>query len=141
MSEKVYVVRYGSYSDQGIAAVFSSEEAAEKFCNVRNQLTEYVYYAPFWIDEYILDEYKYDKEPRIETYYHVWVDKETGDLYDNEDPEKMIYSEDTKVEISEYSIDVYSVKSNEYAKKVAIEQYQITTQNELENPEVTEDDK
>ena len=36
--EKVYLVRYGCYSDQGIAGAFSTEEKAMRYCEVHNEL-------------------------------------------------------------------------------------------------------
>ena len=134
--KKVYVVRYGSYSDQGIAGVFSTEEKAEKFCEIKNQLTEDIFYTPFWIDEYELDKKEYKKDVKLVTYYHAWIDTEDGELYED-DNETAIYSKDVIVEIGDCYVDVKSVKGLEHAKKVAIEKYQIITQNKLESPEVT----
>ena len=138
--KKVYVVRYGQYSDQGIAGVFSTEEKADKFCEVKNQLTEDNWYSPFWVDEYELDKEEYKGEIKLAKYYHVWLDCEDGDIYED-DEETMIYTKDVVVEVSDDCIDVKSTKSIEHAKKVAIERYQIRTQQELETPKEVKDVK
>ena len=145
--EKVYLVRYGCYSDQGIAGVFSTEEKAKKYCEIHNEING-KYADPYWVDEWIVDLDVIRPEAKVVTYYvaripledewnanhtELWAKK--GDFDPNEDgwTEKDIYSRDVVICKEKDQIVVYSVYSNEHAKKVAIEQYQIHTQQELEN--------
>ena len=139
--DKVYVVRFGEYSDQGIAAVFSSEEEAEKYCYVQNNISENYLYDNHWVDEYILDECKIEGTPIIKRYYVATLEKETGDFFEDELSagderiEDCLYTKDVIVEETDFYIMVKSTKSYEHARKVAIEKYQIYTQNQLENGE------
>ncbi len=63
---KVYIVRFGEYSDQGIAGVYSTEEKAQKYCDVHNELSEYENY---WVDDRILDEDEVSSDTKVVTYY------------------------------------------------------------------------
>lgn len=137
---KVYVVRFGEYSDQGIAGVFSSEEKAKKYCEIQNEIEGY---EDFWVDEYTLDEDEVPKEAKVATYYVARISTKTdrwstaGKIYCAGE-EKRIYTKDVEIEVNENCdvIEVASVRSLEHAKKVAIEQYQIYTQQKFENGEL-----
>jgi hypothetical protein len=137
---KVYVVKFGEYSDQGIAGVFSSEEKAKKYCEIQNEIEGY---EDFWIDEYTLDEDEVPKEAKVATYYVACISTISDDWFKageifSEGEERRIYTKDVEVEQSKLSgaIEVISTKSLEHAKKVAIEQYQIYTQQKFEDGEL-----
>ena len=133
--KKVYVVRYGCYSDQGIAGAFSTEEKAQRYCDIRNKIDKY--YGDFWVDAYIIDENEHPADTRVEKYYNVCINLEeglykAGEIYIKDEGYK-IYT--TPVVIEKHDNDyiyVASTTSLEHAKKVAIEQYQIYTQQKLE---------
>ena len=138
---KVYVVRYGEYSDQGILGVFSTEEKAQKYCDIHNEMEEY---GDYWIDEYELDKYEINPTAKVVTYYKVGIalvddlDVKKGEFYDWDYEDKEIFVNPVEIIIHDkdkYSypyIEVWSTTSFEHAKKVAIEQYQIYTQQKLE---------
>ena len=143
---KVYLVRYGCYSDQGIAGVFSTEEKAKKYCEIYNALED-GYTDGYWVDERIVDLGEVNSQAKVVTYYvasiylkDVWnydrtkIEFKKGELYPDEDEwiEKEIYSKDVIISEKEDYIMVYSIYSKEHAQKVAIEQYQIHTQQKLE---------
>ena len=137
---KIYLVRYGEYSDQGIAGAFSTEEKAQKYCDIQNEILEY---KDFWVDEYVLDEEEVPKEAKVVTYYTACIALEdnrftkSGEIY-RTDEDRRIYTKDVEIEIDKSfnMIEVASTKSLEHAKKVAIEQYQIYTQQKLEDGEI-----
>ena len=137
---KVYVVRYGEYSDQGIAGVFSTKEKAERYCKVQNEIDEGLYYDNFWVSEYTLDKHEVSPNVEIATYYTVCIttitDKfyKAGEIY-FEDEERRVLTKPVIIEKYKDYISVSSTKSLEHAKKVAIEQYQICTQQKLEDGE------
>lgn len=139
MSNKVYVVRYGAYSDQGIAGVFSAEEKAKRYCDIKNEINDF--YDDYWIDEYTLDEHEISKDTKVVTYYSCWISiitnehQRAGEIH-FEDEEKEIFTEPIIIKKYNDCIYVKSVASPEHAQKVAIEQYQIHTQQKLENGEV-----
>ena len=136
---KVYIVRYGEYSDQGIAGVFSTKEKAQKYCDTHNELEDY---EDYWIDERELDEDELSPDTKVVTYYgcsiclnnyissdgtHCYYKK--GDMDFDDLEEKRIYTKDVEVEVQtgndrvyEY-IQVWSVKGTEHAKKVALDKY------------------
>ena len=122
---KIYLVRYGEYSDQGIAGAFSTEEKAQKYCDVHNELEEY---EDYWIDDYELDKDELSSEARVVTYYNVCVYKifdeytEAGEVYAEEE-EKGIFTKPVIVEDKEDYIHVASTTSMEHAKKVAFDTY------------------
>lgn len=132
---KVYLVRYGEYSDQGIAGVFSTEEKAQRYCDIQNKIDNY---TDFWVSEYKVDEEEYPEDTKIELYYSVWIATEddgfvkSGTIY-LEDESDEVFTRPVVIEKTGDSILVKSTKSMEHAKKVAIEQYQIYTQQKLEN--------
>ena len=129
---KVYVVRYGEYSDQGISGVFSTKEKAQKYCDIQNELKDY---EDYWIDERELDKDVLPNDTKVVTYYgctvylndSLYIKKGAIDTEDME--EKRIYIKDVEVEVQtgedkayEY-IEVWSVKGTEHAKKVALDDY------------------
>ena len=132
----VYVVRYGEYSDQGIAGVFSNEKLAQKYCEIQNATHSFGnYHANYRVDEYILDKDAYDLDTRVEPYYEytLWYEgNKITDTY-SDGPDNRIFTRDTVIEEGEEYITVYSIKSSEHAKKVALEQFQIKTQQALED--------
>lgn len=131
--KKVYVVRYGEYSDQGISGVFSTKKAAQLYCNVHNKLDPY--WGGFWVAEYILDEHKYSENTTVTKYYMVSINKTTGEFevdIDDEYEEYMVGDKEVVVEELDDVFEVFSSKSFEHAKKIAIEKYQVYTQNKLE---------
>ena len=138
---KVYVVRYGEYSDQGIAGVFSTKEKAERYCKVQNEIDEELYYGNFWVSEYTLDKHEVPSDVEVATYYTTCIstitDKFTkaGEIY-FEDEERQVLTKPVIIEKYDDYISVSSTKSLEHAKKVAIEQYQICTQQKLEDGEL-----
>lgn len=138
--EKVYLVRYGCYSDQGIAGAFSTEEKAMRYCEVHNELNR-GHSDPYWVDDIIVDLYEVNPNAKVVTYYIACisiVDDEftsKGEIFVETD-EKDFYTKSTIVTKFSDHIEVKSVKSMEHAGKVAIEQYQIHTQQELENGKV-----
>ena len=129
---RVYIVRYGEYSDQGIAGVFSTEEKAQKYCDIQNELKSY---EDYWIDDRELDEDELPSDTKVVTYYGCTVYlndslyNKKGDLEFENMEEKRIYTKDVEVEVQtgedkvyEY-IQVWSVKGTEHAKKVALDKY------------------
>ena len=139
---KVYIVRYGEYSDQGIAGVFSTKEKAEKYCDVHNEISSY---DDYWIDDRELDEDEISLDAKVAHYYEVEIMLEDeGNLkkgsfrYDDYE-EKAVYTKDVEIKMQSRedhiptSIVVSSIHGFDHAKKVAIEQYQIYTQQQLED--------
>lgn len=144
---KIYLVRYGCYSGQGIAGAFSTEEKAKRYCEVHNEING-EYADPYWVDEIIVDLYEVNPNAKVVTYYtatlalkdewnfdhsQLWTKKgEIMDTYADKD----FYSKNTIINRTEDYIEVKSITSEEHAKKVAIEQYQIYTQQELEDGKI-----
>ena len=132
---KVYIVRFGEYSDQGIAAVFSSEEKAKRYCDINNELDGI--YVNYWIDDRILDEEEVSSDAKVVTYYCACISlndnewNKAGQIY-FEDEYKQVYTSPVIIEKNDSYASVESTTSLEHAKKVAIEQYQIYTQQKLE---------
>ena len=145
--EKIYLVKYGCYSDQGIAGAFSTEEKAKRYCEVHNEMVG-KYGDPYYVDEIIVDLYEVRPGTKVVTYYYatislvdewnhdhteLWVKKgEFINCYTDKD----FYNKDTEIDIKDDFIEVKSIKGEEYAKKIAVEQYQVYTQKELENGKV-----
>ena len=131
---KVYIVRFGAYSDQGIAGVYSTEEKAQRYCDVHNEMEEY---ASYWIDERVIDEDEISPETKVVTYYCVCISlkddqwDKAGEIYFR-DEEKDILTSPVTIEKEDDYISVRSTTSMEHVEKVAIEQYQIYTQQKLE---------
>lgn len=123
---KIYLVRYGEYSDQGIAGAFSSKKKAQYYCDIKNAIEEY---EDYWVDDYILDKYTYPKGIQVVTYYTVCLCKITnlcereGEVY-SEYEEKEIFTEPVIIKEDEESlITVSSITSLEHARKVAYDKY------------------
>ena len=140
MLEKIYLVRYGCYSDQGIAGAFSTEEKAQRYCDIHNEIQE-GWHDEYWVHEFIVDLYEVNPAAQVVTYYTVSISTIDDDfqkkgeiIYSRE--EKDIFSRDPVIEKYVDHISVKSTKSIEHAKKIAIEQYQKYTQQELENGKV-----
>lgn len=139
MSNKVYVVRYGAYSGQGIAGVFSTEEKAKRYCDIKNEVDDF--YGDYWIDECTLDEHEMSEDTKVVTYYSCFIttltidSQRAGETYFVGE-EKEIFTEPVIIKKYYDGIQVKSVASPEHAQKVAIEQYQIHTQQKLENGEI-----
>ena len=136
MTKKVYIVRYGEYSDQGIACVFSNKKQAETYCVIKNELDTWNHY---WIDDRILNEEAFPKEVKIVDVWEASIRKATGDLEVDEEPRKEIFEQEVKITgiNDDYAyIIAESTISPRHAKKVAIEQYQKYTQQKLENGEM-----
>ena len=135
---KIYLVRYGAYSDQGISGAFSTKENAQRYCDIRNEIEKY---EDYWVDEYELDKYSYAPSTEVVTYYCARIqiedDKwtEAGTIYSREE-EKDIFTEPVVVEYYHDTIEVKCTESMEKAEKIAIEKYQIYTQQKLENGEM-----
>lgn len=109
--------------------VFDNKENAEKY----SKLLENQDYSN--IEEFELNEIK----PELLEYrivYNAWIGiNECTEELDCSTFEEIIdTSKNVHIDISDRYILVKSLISKEHAKKVAIEQYQIYTQNQLENP-------
>ena len=136
---KVYIVRYGEYSDQGIAGVFSTKEKAQKYCDVHNEIEDY---EDYWINDYELDGDELSEDTKVVTYYGciIYLNNrissdgtryyhKKGDIDSEDMEEKRIYTKDVEIKVfsgvdwlQEY-IEVWSVKGKEHAKKVALDKY------------------
>lgn len=143
---KVYIVRYGCYSDQGISGVFSTRKKADKFCAVYNEVEGYSCGDTYWVDERVLDENEIKGDIEVATYSRATVTLEdvytggyleykAGEVLDGGN-DIMILTEPVIVEEYDNEIWVYSTFGIEHAKKVAIEKYQIYTQQKLGNGEI-----
>ena len=147
---KIYLVRYGCYSDQGIAGVFSTEEKAQRYCDIYNKLGPAYYDGDYYVDEYELDREDLPEDTKVVAYYSAWIAlvdvwnwdhtellQKAGELDWEVSPENEIYTKPVVIERSrDDMIVIKSTTSLEHAKKVAIEQYQIFTQQRLENGEI-----
>ena len=125
--KKVYVVRFGEYSDQGIAGVFSTKEKAEFYCKVQNEIDSW-YDDSYWVDEYVLDKGEIPEDAKVETYYIVCISKVTDDFEKAgtiylRDEIKQIFTVPTIVTDEGDYISVSSTESMEHAEKVAIDRY------------------
>lgn len=141
MLEKVYLVRYGCYSDQGIAGTFSTKEKAQRYCDIHNEIHDEWWHDEYWVDEFIVDLYEVNPVTQVVTYYTVGIStidddfQKKGEIIYRQE-EKDIFSRDTVIEKYVDYISVKSTKSMEHAEKVALEQYQKYTQQELEDGKV-----
>ena len=128
---EVYIVRYGEYSDQGIAGVFSTKEKAQKYCDIHNEIEDY---EEYWIDDYKLDKYELPEDTKVVIYYGCTIYlndslyNKKGELYFKDMEEKRIYTKDVEIRIQDDAefwnyIEVWSVKGKEHAKKVALDKY------------------
>lgn len=81
MSEKVYVVTAGEYSDRSIDRVFKSKELAEKYCKTMNWISGY-YYLYNFVEYIISDEYCLNYDDIILCFeFLVYDDGEIDELY------------------------------------------------------------
>ena len=144
---KVYCVFQGCYSDRDCIAVFDNKEQAEQYSNALNdidysdveefelnQITRPItkkkvrcWYALIWIKDIVVC------FAGIQNYSH-----KKGDLEESEGFEivDISHNKRNKIEKDIYYIRVISYVSKEHAKKVAIEQYQIYTQQQFEDGEL-----
>ena len=133
----VYLVRYGCYSDQGIAGVFSTQEKAQKYCDVHNEINDY---DDYYVEEYELDEVEVSPDAAVVVYYYTYIAlkddgyQKAGHLFRSGEEKKIlttpvVITKDT----SDSVVRVASIMSLDHAKKVAIEQYQMYTQQQLED--------
>lgn len=133
---KVYLVFQGCYSDRFCKAVFDNKETAEKYAEMLDN-EDCSSVEEFEVNEIKLSDFE------LVTYYiaTVYLDNSfylKGSIHENS--YKRIKNKNEKIEkCSIYKgyrgqISITSTVSKEHAKKVAIEQYQIYTQNQLENP-------
>ena len=132
---KVYIVRFGEYSNQGIAGVYSTKDKAQRYCDVHNEIEEYTNY---WIDERIVDDEEISPDTKVVKYYCACISIEddgwdkAGEIYFR-DEEKDVFTSPLTIERGDDYIMVRSITSMEHAEKVAIEQYQMYTQQKLED--------
>ena len=141
---KVYLVFQVCYSDRDCVAVFDNKEQAEQYSKALddidysdieefelNQITRPIthkkvqcWYAIIWTRDIV------GYFGGIQNYHH-----KQGDLEESENFEivDISYNERCKITKDKYYIQVISYVSAEHAKKVAIEQYQIYTQQQLED--------
>lgn len=149
---KVYAVWYGEYSDRNIYGIFSTREMADACVVVQSKLDEC---ESYYVIEYELDEHTVDANTDVRTYYYMSI--LTRDLWNYSHTEllgkKGEFDLDERDNITEsrvyttpviinkkfddygnvISIEVCSVEGFEHAKKVAVERYQMYTQQEFEN--------
>ena len=126
---KIYLIAGGEYSDYHIAAVFKNKEKAEFYADIRNKLNPY---NGYYVVEREFHDDNVTMTEKVVTYYCACIDLEDGEIYYEED-ETEIYTKDVIIEKEDDYISVSSTKSLDHAKKVAIEQYQIYTQQLLED--------
>ena len=144
---KVYLVFRGCYSDRGCVAVFDNKEQAEQYSKALddidysdieefelNQITRpithikvHCWYALIWIKDVV------SYFSGIQNYRH-----KKGDLEENEgfDIVDLSFNERNRIENGSHYIRVTSFVSKEHAKKIAIEQYQIYTQQKNDGGEL-----
>lgn len=128
---KVYVVTEGEYSDYGIVKVFLDKEKAEKYAELYEKTERFADNVN--VEEYTIYDDSFDSnltEP-IE-FYVQYIDLENGKLgWDGK--EKIISTKKSFYDIGcGTMLKACSQKSAEHAKKIAIEQYQIRTQQAFE---------
>jgi hypothetical protein len=119
---KVFIVTSGEYSDYGISAVFSTEEGAQRFIDVRG--------TGRW-DYYQIEEYELDEDaPAAESLYCANVNTFTGatdiDLRENEEPGDDRIKVDTAATFggsAAYYVTWIMAKDAATARKIAGERY------------------
>ena len=137
---RVYLVWSGEYSDKGVEAVFSNEEDAERYAKIQGEINDY---ESYYVDEREVDEHVFKPDSKVVTYYEVEIslgELDKGEfLYDDYD-HKEVFTKPVNIIIQNSNtwshrrgIIVQSTTSFEHAKKIAIEQYQIYTQQQLED--------
>lgn len=138
---KVYVVMSGEYSDRCVEGVFSTEEKAQFYCDVHEKTEPYN--CPYYVMDYELDKHELEPTAEVKTYYVVSIEIKDGTFSLDEIDgitEDRIFDKPVVIEEDDESIQVSSIYGFEHAKKVAIEQYQIYTQQQLED-EICKADK
>lgn len=136
----VYVVTSGDYSAYEIVKVFLDKQKAERFvehCN-QNPKHNFCFDCDYRLEEYSVSDDDFSLKDKPQTYFGCQIYIKQIGLFEKGYIEifgKIIKLGHGKVIINKRpdSIVVYSKQSMEHAKKVAIEQYQIYTQNELES--------
>lgn len=136
---KVYLVFQGCYSERDCKAVFDNKEQAEKYAELLEE-EGCSDVEEFEVNEVALSDYKIITLYIATIYTKDIGQVKKGHIYQSED-KKVVNIKDKveKVEIHKwfgYQIHVVSSISAEHAKKVAIEQYQIYTQQQLEDGEL-----
>lgn len=133
---KIYIVTAGEYSDYHICKVFTDKEKAEKYVALQNELNPH---DEGWLTEWETADDKVDANVKVAHYYFCSISLDDGVIFDDygtDETYPMIDKGDVIIQSDEYDISVYSKKSFEHAKKICIEQYQIKTQQKLENGEI-----
>lgn len=145
---EVYIVTQGVYSDYHIAKVFLDKAKAEKFVEVHNTCTDD---DDYMIETFDTNDDDFSLKDELKTFYHCCIVLEneashkSGEIIELGTYQELC-KQDKNVVISRdfsrpYHISrlnylfVSSTKSMEHAKKIAIEQYQIYTQNKLKSEE------
>ena len=126
---KIYVVTAGEYSDYHICKLFLDKEKAEKYVAIYNEMNEY---DECWLNEWETSDEKVDMTAKVSHYYYAYIDMD-GEFHTDEEDEgsetlPRIDKGEVIIDADDFGIAVYSKKSYKHAEKVAIEQYQITTQ-------------
>ena len=129
---KIYIITSGEYSDYHIVKVFKDKKKAEFYAETQEKLHPYEYY---YVDEREFHDDNVTMTEKIVTYYYAAIGLDDGEIFD-EGEEHQVYTEDVIIENFNDSIIASSTKSLDHAKKVAIEQYQIHTQQLLEDGKI-----
>lgn len=130
---KIYIITSGEYSDYHIVAVFKDKKKAEFYAEMQEKLHPYEYY---YVDEREFYDDNVTMNEKIVKYYYAVIGRGDGDIFD-EGEEYQIYTKDVVIDKDfAGSIVVSSTKSLDHAKKVAIEQYQLHTQQLLEDGKI-----
>lgn len=136
---KVYVVTEGEYSDYCIDKVFIDKKKAMAYVSAKNGDVKNKYCAFYRIEEYETSDEKIQCNVDVKEYFRCRIFLKKTSFRNKCEIDEYIEKahianrENTFFINGEYFIDVFSTNGMEHAKKVAIEQYQIFTQNELEN--------
>lgn len=136
----VYLVTHGDYSAYEIVNVFLDKQKAENFvehCN-QNPKHNFCFDSDYRVEEYSISDDDFSLKDKPKTYFACQIYIKQIGMFQKGFIKmfgKIVKLGHEKVIINKRpdSIVVYSKQSMEHAKKVAIEQYQIYTQNELES--------
>lgn len=144
---EVYCVFQGCYSDRNCVAVFDNKEKAEKYSMALN-CEDYPDVEEFELNQYT----EKITQKKVKCWYAtIWlknisgyfagVEREHHKQGEMEECERdcivsISDNERCRIEKNRHYIQVTSFVSAEHAKKVAIEQYQIYTQQKLEDGEL-----
>jgi hypothetical protein len=129
---KVYLVFSGEYSDKSCEAVFDNLKDAEDYQKLLEEQRSAC------IEEFVVNEikpvnYKYIPHYSAWIYIKDYMDKKKGDIDTYSEFGLTDITQPTIISKGYNRIYVQSIISMEHAKKVAIEQYQIYTQQQFEN--------